>query len=96
MRTFILLLLVLSTASAGLEAHADSKPQDENTSTGMRVQTCNTDTIKDPARVDQNASRELCEPLPVALDLRFMDDDYDSPTYDLPVALDLDWDSGEP
>lgn len=37
-----------------------------------------------------------CEQLPVAFDLRFLDDDHNNTTYDLPVALDLDWESGEP
>ena len=50
----------------------------------------------DDERNRKDASLSDCEPLPVALDLRFLDDDHSDPEYGLPVALDLDWESGEP
>ena len=97
MRLFVRISLILFFAIPGaLPLSANEISADEGLAIDVLDDTCVTphDVVLD--EFGQAAATFLCEPLPVALDLRFMDDDYDSPAYGLPVVLDLDWESGEP
>lgn len=87
---------LLAFAVAGMSpSFASGQPEGDGTTGTVNAEIC----IHFPGsrhEQDRITNPDRCEPLPVALDLRFLDDDYSSETYELPVTLDLDWESGEP
>ncbi|MDH3439764.1 MAG: hypothetical protein OEM63_03350 [Gammaproteobacteria bacterium] len=94
---FILTSLLLAYAiSWVLPSYANEDSDHAVLEAEFREYSCIAPAEKDPGNIRQTTSSAQCDPLPIALDVRFMDDDYSSLSYVLPVALDLDWESGEP
>lgn len=94
MRFSLPLMLAVAVAFIG-PSHADDRPGGEGRVDVVNVEICGTDKRLYLGRGGR-AGPAGCEPLPVVIDLRFLDDDYSSENYGLPVALNLDWESGEP
>jgi len=98
MRLIASFLLIFSVAFAGVSNSyaSDKKARGGRFVTEIREKSSIVEAENDRKKCDTMTIFAQCEPIPVALDLRFMDDDYSLPVYDLPIALDLDWESGEP
>lgn len=97
MRRSVLSLLLLAFPFLGaFPSLANGNSGDEFLAIDVLEDSCAATPQKDLDNSGRATMTLRCEPLPVAFDLRFMDDDYSSLAYELPVALDLDWESGEP
>lgn len=96
LRSILILLLLVFPFMGAFPSFANGNSGDEFLAIDVLDDSCTSSPQKSLDNSGRATATLRCEPLPVALDLRFMDDDFNSLSYDLPVALDLDWESGEP
>ena len=96
LRSILTLLLLAFPVLGAIPAYANEISDDPAPAAEIREVFCIDPIANSSGNIGQATKSAQCEPLPVALDLRFLDDDYSSLAYELPVALDLDWESGEP